>query len=68
MIAAAAALGAVVLATRRELQRYLMIRRAAHDPSVVGVSITPQGNELALGRTDPRGRPRQRAGRPLRES
>jgi hypothetical protein len=43
-IAAGAVVGALVLSTRRELQRYLMIRRADHDPSVVGQSITPQGN------------------------
>lgn len=36
---------------RKELHRYVTIKRAASNPNVVGKSITPQGNVRALGST-----------------
>lgn len=42
-----AAVGATVFASRAELRRYLRMRRMGKDPSLVGVSVTPQGNRRA---------------------
>lgn len=39
-------------AMRKEIRRYVAIRRASRNPDVVGHSITPQGNRRALGSSD----------------
>ncbi|MFL6144902.1 MAG: hypothetical protein ACJ72N_23930 [Labedaea sp.] len=41
---------AIVVAERAEIRRYLLLKRAGTDPSAVGQSVTPAGNELALAR------------------
>jgi hypothetical protein len=46
VLAAGAAMG---YAMRKELHRYVTIKRSATNPQVVGQSITPQGNMRALG-------------------
>jgi hypothetical protein len=38
---------AATYASRNELRRYLRIRRMGNDPSLVGESVTPQGNQKA---------------------
>jgi hypothetical protein len=38
---------AATYASRNELRRYLRIRRMGSDPSLVGQSVTPQGNQKA---------------------
>lgn len=40
---------AMAYAMRKEVRRYVAIKRSSGNPSVVGQSITPQGNERALG-------------------
>jgi hypothetical protein len=37
---------AAAYASRNELRRYLRIRRMGSDPSLVGESVTPQGNRI----------------------
>lgn len=62
-------LGAVIaggaLATylnRAELNRYRRILQMENDPSVVGVSVTPQGNTLALHQSEQQRRRNRDAG------
>jgi hypothetical protein len=45
-----AAAGGAVYANRQELRRYLMMQRMDSNPGLVGESVTPQGNTMALGR------------------
>ncbi len=40
--------GGVIFAVRNEFRRYLRIKRIGQNPALVGVSVTTQGNELAL--------------------
>jgi hypothetical protein len=47
-----AAAGGAVYANRQELQRYLQMQKLDSDPGLVGESITPQGNTMALGRSE----------------
>lgn len=39
---------AMAYSMRQEIRRYVMIKRASSDPSVVGQSVTQQGNTRAL--------------------
>ncbi|MBB5157087.1 hypothetical protein [Saccharopolyspora phatthalungensis] len=56
------AAGAAAYLSRAELNRYFRILRMSHDPALVGVSVTPQGNEAALGQSsEQRRRNRQAA-------
>jgi hypothetical protein len=48
LLVTAGVLAGLAFASRSELQRYLRIRRMGADPSLVGVSVTPQGNARAL--------------------
>ena len=41
--------GAAAYLSRAELKRYVRILRMQQDPTLVGASVTPQGNEAALG-------------------
>ena len=41
---------ATAYATRNELRRYLRIRRMNTDPTLVGESVTAQGNRKSAGR------------------
>lgn len=54
MLGTVAGFGAAALAaylTRAELNRYVRILRMANDPTLVGASVTPQGNWAALGQS-----------------
>jgi hypothetical protein len=44
----AGAVAAATYASRTELRRYLLIRQMGTDPSLVGRSVTAQGNSRAL--------------------
>lgn len=54
ILAAALGAGAALAgyAMRKEILRYVTIKRVGSNPDVVGRSITPQGNQRALGSTD----------------
>ncbi|MGI8696182.1 MAG: hypothetical protein ACR2JQ_05970 [Mycobacteriales bacterium] len=56
MTATLGAMGAAAFSMRKEMLRYVLIRRSETDPSVVGRSVTPQGNERAMGRSAAQGR------------
>lgn len=56
LVAGLATAGTGVLVMRDELNRYIRMKRSATRPEFVGVSITPQGNEAALGRSEERRR------------
>lgn len=43
--------GGAVFVLRDELNRYVRIKRMATNPALVGASVTPQGNKLALHRS-----------------
>jgi hypothetical protein len=65
MAVAVMAVGSVVWSMRQEGRRYLAIRRSSSDPSMVGHSITPQGNQAVAGRSERQRRgDRERAGTP----
>jgi hypothetical protein len=47
-----AAAGGAAYVNRQELRRYLMMQKMDSNPSLVGESVTPQGNTMALGRSE----------------
>jgi hypothetical protein len=51
-VGGALAAGGLVYANRAEAARYLQMQRMDADPGLVGQSVTPQGNERVLGRTE----------------
>jgi hypothetical protein len=51
VIAGLVAAGGAAFLVRDEIFRYVRIRRMGDNPALVGVSVSPQGNELALRRS-----------------
>ena len=59
LIAGLIGIGGAAFVMRDELIRYVRIIRMGKNPALVGASVTPQGNKLAL-RKSPRQRLRDR--------